>query len=331
MLELLNERFDAWQESGFIPRRAIEPGQKTTEPIRTRGWTHWHQLFAPRQLLTHGLFLSEFVDELDVENQVVGMLGIGRSGNWNSRMTRWDSGVAKELVNETFYNQALNTMDNFGVKGLTAFTNTWFVRTPCAQAVGDSIVVAGDARRIHNCNEYWITDPPYADAVNYHELGEFFLSLYEKRLPDFFPDWSRDSRRLLAVKGGDPIEFRRSMVDCYSNLVEHMPDDGMQVVMFTHQDASVWADLTTILWASGLRVTAAWCIATETDSATKNGNYVQGTVLLVCRKRTDDDPVFLDEINHRVEEEVRQQLSDMLALDDDSEPNFGDADYQLAA
>jgi len=30
------------------------------------------------------------------------------------------------------------------------------------------------------------------------------------------------------------------MVDCYRNLAAHMPDDGMQVVMFTHQDAMVW-------------------------------------------------------------------------------------------
>ena len=45
------------------------------------------------------------------------------------------------------------------------------------------------------------------------------------------------------------------MVDCYRNLAGHMPDDGLQVVMFTHQDASIWADLTLILWAAGLRVT----------------------------------------------------------------------------
>ena len=31
----------------------------------------------------------------------------------------------------------------------------------------------------------------------------------------------------------------------------------------------------------GLRVTAAWTITTETESALKEGNYVQGTVLLV--------------------------------------------------
>jgi hypothetical protein len=78
-------------------------------------------------------------------------------------------------------------------------------------------------------------------------------------------------------------------------------------------------------------VTAAWCIATETDSALKEGNYVQGTVLLVCRKRTDEDPVFLDELAHRVETEARRQLDAMLVLDDESSPNFGDADYQLAA
>jgi adenine-specific DNA methylase len=101
--------------------------------------------------------------------------------------------------------------------------------------------------------------------------------------------------------------------------------------MFTHQDAAVWADLTLILWAAGLRVTAAWCIATETDSALKQGNYVQGTVLLVLRKRTEEEAIFLDEIAHRVEAEVKRQLDTMLELEDESDPNFGDADYQLAA
>jgi hypothetical protein len=105
----------------------------------------------------------------------------------------------------------------------------------------------------------------------------------------------------------------------------------MQIVMFTHQDAAVWADLTLILWAAGLRVTAAWTIATETDSALKQGNYVQGTVLLILRKRTETEPVFIDEIHYQVEEEVRRQLDQMTRLDDDSDPNFGDADYQLAA
>jgi len=55
------------------------------------------------------------------------------------------------------------------------------------------------------------------------------------------------------------------------------------------------ADLALILWAAGLRVTAAWTIATETESALKAGNYVQGTVLMVLRKQTSEETAFLDD------------------------------------
>jgi hypothetical protein len=113
-----------------------------------------------------------------------------------------------------------------------------------------------------------------------------------------------------------------------------MSDDGMQVVMFTHQDAAVWADLALILWASGLRVTAAWCIATETQFGSKEGgNYVQGTVLLILRKQTGEDTAFLDEVYPEVEAEVKRQLDSMHELDDPhaDAPDFTDTDYQLAA
>jgi putative DNA methylase len=121
-------------------------------------------------------------------------------------------------------------------------------------------------------------------------------------------------------------------VEVYRNLTQHMPDNGMQLVMFTHQDPAVWADLGMILWAAGLKATAAWTISTETEAAgIKKGNYVQGTVCLVLRKRIASEPGFLDEIYPMVEDEVRRQIDSMQALDEGNEPNFNDADYQLAA
>ena len=196
--------------------------------------------------------------------------------------------------------------------------------------MAETVVHSADARSGEICAEIWITDPPYADAINYHELSEFFLAWYDKRLPELFPTWYADSKRALAVQGVG-ADFRNSMVDCYRNLAAHMPADGLQVVMFTHQDASVWADLALILWAAGLRVTAAWTIATETESALKEGNYVQGTVLMVLRRQTSEETAFLDEIVPDVEAEVKRQLDSMLRLDDREAPNFSDADYQLAA
>ena len=45
--------------------------------------------------------------------------------------------------------------------------------------------------------------------------------------------------------------FADPMVEIYKNLAHHMPDNGLQMVMFTHQDPAVWADLGMILWAAG--------------------------------------------------------------------------------
>jgi putative DNA methylase len=330
VLKLLEEHFHDWQEKGYIPSRQIEPGDKTDEPIRTRGWTHWHHLFNPRQLLVLGLFEEEIHQLEQVEIKVAATLSLFKCCDYMSRISRWDSSSSKEMLVNAFSNQALNTLFNYGTRGFTAFDTSWFLNLKGTEVNPESKTKVCDARAIKNSVDIWATDPPYADAVTYHELSEFFLDWCKSVLEIHFPDWYTDSKRALAITG-KAESFRKSMADCYRNLANHMPANGYQVVMFTHQDAGVWADLALILWASGLRVTAAWCIATETSSALKEGNYVQGTVLLVLRKQTGDDTAFLDEIYPKVELEVKNQLASMLALEDEEDPNFGDTDYQLAA
>ena len=54
----------------------------------------------------------------------------------------------------------------------------------------------------------------------------------------------------------------------------------------------------------GLRVTAAWNIVTETESALKEGNYVQGTICLVLRKRLVEANARRMEIEAEIEEAV---------------------------
>jgi len=335
VLDLLKERFSEWQQEGFIPSRKIEPGYNTTQPIRERGWTHWHHLFNSRQLLSIGL-LWKLVNSECTSKECLNSsaLNISSCANWNSALCIWNSNLGKSggigAVEQTFANQALNTPFNYPVRSLNLM-NGFFIRDFMNTLIGsNSIIQTIDARSIVSKNDIWITDPPYADAVNYHELTDFFLSWYEKQLPESFPEWYTDTKKSLAVRGtGD--DFKRSMVDIYKNLTKHMPDNGFQLVMFTHQDASVWADLAMILSCAGLRVTAAWTIATETSSGLKAGNYVQGTVLLVLRKRVEDVSAFLDEIDPDVEDEVKAQLDHMMAIDDQDNPNFGDTDYQLAA
>ncbi|MEA3325680.1 MAG: anti-phage-associated DUF1156 domain-containing protein [Euryarchaeota archaeon] len=332
VLARLRDRFAEWQREGYIPIRKIEHGVKTDEPIHTRGWTYWHHLFNPRQLLIHGLLQSFTAnDDYDKSKIVACLLGIARCTDWSSKLSRWDSSKGSEKGAQTFSNQALNSLYTYSVRPLISLDPSWLLNISSSSISINSIIEPQDARVTAAEPDMWITDPAYADAINYHELSEFFLAWYERQIKRVFPDWYSDSKRALAIRGSDE-EFRRGMVETYHNLATHMPDNGAQIVMFTHQDAAVWADLAMILWASGLRVTAAWCIATETGaSGLKTGNYVQGTVLLILRKQTSDDTIFLDEIYPQVEIEVKNQLDSMLALDDNEDPNFGDTDYQLAA
>ncbi len=330
VLGLLRERFADWQAEGYIPSRRIEPGDKTDEPIRTRGWTHWHHLFTPRQLLELGAMIELAVDSYgETEMAFRLILWAAKCSERNSRIQGWDSSRTVEKPSHVFTNQALNTQYVLGVNSHYGMRQVPFF-TYVYELAGSATIAVRDARDVNVQADCWLTDPPYADAIRYDELSEFFLSWYEHRAPSIFPDWYFSSKRALAIRGSGKA-FREGMVDAYRNLAAHMPDNGLQIVMFTHQDAGVWADLALILWAAGLRVTAAWTIATETESALKEGNYVQGTVLMVLRKQTSEAVAFLDEIVPQVEIEVERQLKSMLELDDREDPNFSDADYQLAA
>ena len=334
VLKILTERYKEWQKNGFIPDRKIEPGYNTDQPIRERGWTHWHHLFNPRQLLINGL-LSFLLSDIskNSETLISGLLHIGLCSDWNSKLLRWVSHIRKTGmggVNQSFYNQALNTLYNYSARNLMSLYS-YRIKLPILDLKNYGCIVdVRDARTINVIMDLWITDPPYADAINYHELTDFFLSWYEKQIRFIFPEWYTDSKKALAIKGSGN-DFKESMVDIYSRLTKKMPDTGIQMVQFTHQSSSVWADLAMILWAAGLKVTAAWTISTETAVGIKKGNYVQGTVLLILRKRLSNETAFLDEVYPEIEDEVRNQLDHMMELDDKDDPNFGDTDYQLAA
>jgi putative DNA methylase len=171
--------------------------------------------------------------------------------------------------------------------------------------------------------------------VNYDEILEFFIAWLRKNPPPEFADWVWDSRRTLAIKG-DGEDFRRGMVAAYKRMTECMPDNGIQVIMFTHQSGSIWADMANIVWAAGLQVTAAWYVVTETDSALRTGSYVKGTVLLVLRKRRGAHKTTRDDLAWEIQEEVAQQVNTLTGLNQEAkslyrdENVFEDADIPMA-
>jgi putative DNA methylase len=332
--EFVAENIVAWQSAGWVPDMRIEPGDKTDEPIRTRGWTHWHHLFTPRQLLFLGLTSKSIHGR---EDDLVSplLIFLSRLSDWSSKLCRYGTGAARESVAQTFYNQALNTLFAYGVRSFS-FARTYLLE----EVVEGSIVTAATVHAVPAAEwktevDLFLTDPPYGDAVKYEEILEFFIAWLRKNPPEAFADWTWDSRRSLAVTGEDE-SFRRGMVAAYRRTTECMPDNGIQVVMFTHQSGSIWADMANIVWASGLHVTAAWYVVTETDSALRVGSYVKGTVLLVLRKREGVHKTTRDDLAWEIQEEVESQVQALAGLNQEAkglyreENVFEDADIQMA-
>lgn len=53
----------------------------------------------------------------------------------------------------------------------------------------------------------------------------------------------KDEGERFSTLKGDDAPFRVAMAECYTRLGQKMPDDGLQVLMFTHKDTDVWEDL----------------------------------------------------------------------------------------
>ncbi|MFC3909675.1 anti-phage-associated DUF1156 domain-containing protein [Legionella dresdenensis] len=339
---ILEKNISSWQEKGFIPDMSIEAGYNTDQPKRERGWTHWHHLHTPRNLLV-GAITAKHITSTTAFN----FLDLQ---NFNSKLCRWATsgkriakdgsgkqvGGASDNATDTFSNQALNPNYNYAHRSFYGLKDSY---TPKYHARGvittDTKIVNCESKNVTEICDIWITDPPYADAVHYHEITEFFIGWLRKKAPEPFNQWTWDSRRALAVKGiGD--DFRKGMVDAYSTMANHMPDNGMQCVMFTHQDSGVWSDMIGIFWAAGLQVVGAWYIATETSTELKKGGYVQGTVILMLRKRPEGENAgFKQRLLPAVRAEVKSQIETMMHLNDEvkdkmGEPVFNDSDLQMA-
>ena len=329
--QYVSEHLEEWARDGWIPQMQIEEGAppryQGRDLLRSRGWTHWQHVFNPRQLLLGGL--------INRHSSAALKFGLTQVANRNSRLSHWETGTAN--VKAAFYNQALNTLFNYGCRGSRFgldLLQAEYRRFSLPKNARRELV-CGPAHTTNTLADLFVTDPPYGDAIKYEEILDFFIAWLRKSPPPEFANWVWDGRRTLAIQG-EGENFRRDMVTAYKRMTECMSNDGVQVIMFTHQSGAIWADMANIVWASGLCVTAAWYVVTETESGFRDGSNVKGTVLLVCRKRRGEHKITRDDLAWEIQEEVGAQVKALTGLNQTArglyrdENVFEDADIQMA-
>jgi hypothetical protein len=114
-IEFVESNLAHWQDAGLVPDMPIETGKENEGPIRTNGWTHWHHLFSPLQLIFFAT-LSRHVRR----HLPTGWLDIARLLDRSSKVNRWSSsnGSSGQPTN-VFDTQALNTFFNYCAYPLT--------------------------------------------------------------------------------------------------------------------------------------------------------------------------------------------------------------------
>ncbi|MGS0758197.1 hypothetical protein ACVBEH_27985, partial [Roseateles sp. GG27B] len=112
----------------------IVSGYNTDQPIRERGWTHWHHLFTPRQLLAYGTYLTGLKNTHSIEAAVNLSLKLATQTNWNSRLNIWNANLGKGsgvgYSEQTFANQALNTLYNYGTRSFGCLSESLLTTLP---------------------------------------------------------------------------------------------------------------------------------------------------------------------------------------------------------
>ncbi len=181
---LVTENLLEWQREGLIPNMAIERGYNTDQPIRERGWTYWHHLFRPRELLVFALWRKHATD-------ATSYLTLALLLDLSSKLCQWltapagKAGGPRDLPNHVFYNQALNPFFNFAVRSFEFHRKTIATRRFRDLHIGEmnAQVSTRSADEFDEDCDLAITDPPYADAINYHEITDFFISWLRSNPP----------------------------------------------------------------------------------------------------------------------------------------------------
>ncbi|MCC7203045.1 MAG: DUF1156 domain-containing protein [Nitrospirae bacterium] len=169
-----------------------------------------------------------------------------------------------------------------------------------------------------------ITDPPYADNVNYSELADFFYVwlrlILAKTYPHFAPEITPKSEEIVEnpTRGKTSSDYEKGLTEVWRRCCENLEDDGLMVFTFHHAEGSAWEALLESICNAGFVIEAIYPIHGESESSLhlQDKQSISYDLIHVCKKRQvkegDKDSgrkrswaTIRQEIRKRAREEIR--------------------------
>jgi len=137
-----------------------------------------------------------------------------------------------------------------------------------------------------------ITDPPYADNVNYSEVADFFyvwlrLSL-KKHYPCSLPEFTPKAEEIIAqeTRGRSMEDFQNGLTRVFALSAERLKDDGLLVFTFHHEANSAWEAVLQSVMGAGFVVEAVYPYESEArKSGSMGAQKIAYDLIHVCSKR----------------------------------------------
>ena len=288
------------------PKSRIPKGAETARLLEHH-YNHWHDMFAPRQLLALATLLDGVMAEEDDKLREMLLCALSNTLEGNNLFVRnipsrkTPGGTAPAGVFARHDYQPKTTICEQNVWGTESGNNTFLSRMEMLKRgiefrkswpggersepldpLEDPVTAEIHARSSDRLSEEYagsldvvITDPPYVGNVNYSELADFFyvwLRLaFRERYPWFAPEISPKGEEIIEnhLRGKNREDFYVGLSEVFREIHGNLPEDGLLVFTFHHtdQEGTIWEGLLQTLCEVGFEIAAVYPVHAEREQA----------------------------------------------------------------
>jgi 16S rRNA G966 N2-methylase RsmD len=317
------------------PKSKIPSGQET-DRLHEHHYRDWNQMFNTRQLLALSTLLEFISQEKNIKSRDLLLCAFSNTLEANNLFTRnipsrrTPGGTAPAGIFARHDYQPKATLCEQNVWGTVSGNNTYISRIRALRlgisyaqkpydgdfdkngkhfkrtgndAIpfdGDVILLSGDSRtEIDKADQVnlVITDPPYADNVNYSELADFFYVWLRLVLKSediqFAPEYCPKTAEIVENKtrGLSMQDFEDGLTAVIRKSGEKMADDGLVIFTFHHAEGSSWESVLNSVCNANLVIEAIYPVHSEREASLhlQDNEAIAYDLIHVCRKRRTED------------------------------------------
>ena len=318
------------------PKSKVPMGEKTKSGLLAHHYSYWHQLFGPRQILALSSLLGAIASERSEKHRNLLLCAFSNTLEANNIFTRGiasrrtPGGTAPAGIFARHDYHPKSTFCEQNIWGTVSGNNTFISRMQSLRAGitfatnpyegkfdaegkhgkcegldpipfdAAACLVCGDSRTdvpLGILPDVVVTDPPYADNVNYAELADFFYVwlrlLLKNENPQFAPEYCPKSAEIVEnrTRGLSLEDFESGLREVLHAAAARVRDEGLIIFTFHHAEGSSWESVLNAVCKANLSIEAIYPVHSEREASLhlQDNDAISYDLIHVCKKRRPED------------------------------------------